>query len=211
MDFPPFYTVQDQRLGGSLLDLMEQIAARAGYEYQINGYPSRRLYRLIAEGKVDLFIGIKGVKAYDDKVLFSTMPITSIELRGYANKPLENFSGHGKRVITLAGYAYGGLRESILNNPAHSITLIETFSHASALAMLNAGRGDLLLNYSGPMNRYLGATKTRELYYQPINRLELFLIIPKSIPNAPQLLTSLEEAYRLLPPPSDSITEDANK
>lgn len=101
-------------------------------------------------------------------------------------------------MITIAGYGYGGIRESVLQVPENKITIYDTFSTESAISMLDLSRGGLLLGYAGPMDRYLEQHPVAGLQHKLVERIELFFIVSKAAPNSEQVLRSLEQAFRQL-------------
>ena len=68
---------------GVLLAPIDKLMHEAGLSYRLNGYPAKRLYRNLATGETDFFIGSKGVPEYEGKVYMSPSPINVIQLQLY--------------------------------------------------------------------------------------------------------------------------------
>ena len=83
-DFRPFYSVDSKnKLEGSLYGLMTKTMEKAGLQYTMIGYPAKRLYTQLADGRTHTFFGLKGSPIYEGKVLYSKQPLTEIRLRIY--------------------------------------------------------------------------------------------------------------------------------
>ena len=101
--FPPFYVVNpDQTASGIYLDIIEKTLQHAGLDYQLDIYPTKRLYRNLGNGETELFLGIKGSPEYDKNVLYSSTAISQIQMRIYAVGDINHYPG--KRKLILSGF-----------------------------------------------------------------------------------------------------------
>ena len=203
MDFPPFYEVVSHRpVRGVLLAPIDKLMREAGLSYRIDGYPAKRLYRNLASGESDFFIGIKGVPEYEGKVYYSPAPINIIRLQLYrlpTTRPLATLPElAGKDLIVIRGYSYAGLLTK-LQTLQPTIALHEANDHKQALLMLKAKRGDYLLDYS------LAVDYTQRSSDEPltmavlmIKELPLFLLVSKKAPHAEALMARLNRALAQL-------------
>lgn len=194
--FPPLYVVDKQQaLGGILLDLMEQSLNRAGLAYRVQGYPPKRLYFGLAEGKVDLFIGIKGNPLYDNKVIYSINPVSYIELRIYAlpGQEIPHTAAHlvSRRIAMIRGYGYGGLRPLLLSAKNKSF-VTELNTHKNALAMLQSGRIQYLLDYKKPVETTLRKYAFEDFDYYTLSKIPTYFIVSKASKNPTELMQLLE-------------------
>ncbi len=149
--FPPFYVVNENGLhSGVYLEIMLQTLEKAGLEYKVHSYPTKRLYKNLSTGITDLFLGIKGSPVYHEQVYYSKMPISHIQLRVYATGdtvlPGTKEDLVGQSVIAMRGYGYAGLINYI-SAPENNIDLKLVTSHKSSFLMLKNSRADYLLNY----------------------------------------------------------------
>ncbi len=202
LDFPPFYIVEKEKIGGEFLQVMEKIATRAGFEYQVQGYPSRRLFKLLSEGEVNFYVGIKGIETYDKDVLYSDMPVSEIRMTVFSTKTLDDINNihslKNKSVIVIAGFTYGGFRKDFLEKPENNVTLLEAIDHEAGLRMLNAHRADLMLHYWSPINAYLESYRVPGLEMKAIQILDCYIIVPKKTPQAEAVMEALTKAYLTL-------------
>ena len=203
LDFPPFYVVKaDNPPEGPYIDFLKDVLNMVGEKYRIVGYPPARLYHNLAIGKTNIWMGTKGVAAYEGKVIVSPEKITDIHLRVYAigNKPLPKSMEDlkGKTLIAIFGYNYGGVVK-YLTDPANNITLDTASTHELALRKLFGGRADYLLDYKEPVEKTLkGMSPLPDLRYSELSKIELYFNISKSTPNAEALMQKMMDAYHAL-------------
>ena len=138
--------------------MMPEIAklmAEAGLRYRVEGYPPKRLYRLLASGGAHFFIGLQHAPEYDGQVYVSPSPLNVIRLQLYrlpTTPALPQVQAlAGKSLIVIRGYSYAGTLLKLQGlEPAPMVR--ETKDHRQALMMLRAGRADYLLDYSLAVN-----------------------------------------------------------
>ena len=78
------YKGQGQTASGIYLDIIEKTLQHAGLDYQLDIYPTKRLYRNLGNGETELFLGIKGSPEYDKNVLYSSKANSKIQITIYA-------------------------------------------------------------------------------------------------------------------------------
>lgn len=197
-DMPPFYNVKNGApTGGICYDIMTKMLEKAKIPYVAQVYPAPRLYANLISGKTDVFIGIKNVPAYKDKVLYGETPVSNAELGVYSLRapPVKTkMDLIGKSVIVVRGYGYGGLID-FLKDPANKIHLFETTTHLSALKMLEGKRGDYLLDYTATINDILKDNPNPKITLSILSNIPLYLIVSKATPNGGQLLEKLMAAF----------------
>lgn len=200
LSFQPFYILEEgQEPSGIFIDYLKAALNRCNLSYSIKGYPPKRLYKYLAEGEADIFLGVKGVPELEGNVLYSNEKITQIDLRVYSRQDIipiinkEDFKG--KRVLTIRGYSYGGFIK-YLEDPVNKIVADMTNSHELAFKKLQAKRADYLLDYSAPSNKALKAVGITSIDSHSILLLDIVLIVSKKTPNAQNLLNKMEQAFK---------------
>ncbi|MBF0203167.1 MAG: transporter substrate-binding domain-containing protein, partial [Desulfamplus sp.] len=159
-NFEPFYVVEDgKEPSGLLVDYIKAALTKSNMSsYSVEGYPPKRLYMYLAEGDVDLCLGVKGVPALEGNVIYSNEKITDIDLRLYYRQETMVLKSkeelRGKRILTIRGYSYGGFIK-YLANPENNIVMDVTNGHELAFKKLQAKRADYVLDYSFPSDETL--------------------------------------------------------
>ncbi|WP_448189062.1 substrate-binding periplasmic protein [Azospirillum sp. sgz301742] len=203
VEFPPYtYTyTEDGKPKGSLIEMLEKVAADQGVAFKAESAPARRIFSGILEGEFHLFMGVKNVKDFEGATLASAAPIGKIELNAYALgeapavKTKEDLSG--KAAVVLTGYSYGGWRPW-LEDPANKVMLVEARTAEQALNLLQAGRAPVLLQYSLPMQQALAGKTLAELKATQISSLDVYFVVSKKTPDAEAVLQKLEAGYAKL-------------
>lgn len=177
-----------------LLRVAAALFAKAGIAWHGKDYPAARMFNHLQDGTAQFSILVKA-PALQGCCLSSRVPVTSSELRVYraAGKPpirsKEDLAG--KRVITIRGYSYGGLL-AFIDEPANKIANHAAVRHDIAFSMLEAGRGDYLLDYAGPAAEVLAAQPIPGVQSDLLSRQDVFLVLSRSYPDAPAVLARLE-------------------
>lgn len=199
MIFPPFYVVdKDKNISGIYLDIMVKTLQHAKIRYNLDFYPTKRLYRNLKSGKTDLYLGIKGSPEYHDHVLYSTTKVSQIQMRIYATgdtplpKTKEEINNH--KIITMRGYSYGGLI-NYFSDPKNNIEVTSTSEHRSSFLMLKEHRADYVINYKHPSNIVLRNLDIPDLKYTNFYDAKVYFIVSKALPNAEKILEIIEESY----------------
>lgn len=198
-NFQPFYVVEEgQEPSGILIEYLKAALKRSDLSYSIKGYPPKRVYNNLAEGKSDIFLGVKGVAELEGNVLYSNEKITQIDLRIYARQETKLLNTKeelkGQKIITIRGYSYGGFIK-YLEDPANDIKLDISNSHELAFKMLQGKRADYLLDYSAPAETTLKSVIIPGIQNHSLSLLDVFLIVSKKTPEAPTLLKKVEQAF----------------
>jgi polar amino acid transport system substrate-binding protein len=202
LHFPPYYVLSPNKpVTGIYADLSRKVLEEAGFSYSITGYPPTRFYEQLGDGTTDMFIGIKGAKAIEGKVTYSETILNGLELRAYswpgsmlASKKEDLL---GKKVIIIRGFGYGGLIK-YLKSPKTDIDLIETNYHENSFRMLQAGRGDYLLNYKEPAEEVATKLPIDNLVFGTIYHLPAYFILNNNTINRDQVMKRLEDAFKRL-------------
>lgn len=198
VEFPPYSYTEGGIGRGDLLELFDKIAKEAGLAYVAEAAPAQRLVQGIADGDYNVILAAKSTPTPADAAVVSAAPIARIELNAYAIGAAPSVpdqkSLSGKSVVVLAGYAYEGWR-AWLDDDANKVTLVEARTAEQALALLEAGRGEVLLHYAPPIDRALAAKPTPEVKAAPVAAQELHLVVSSKTPDAAAVLAKLEAGY----------------
>ena len=177
-----------------LLDFTTVLLARAGLSWHGRGYPAARMFARLRAG-TDLFSVLVKSPALAACCLLSRKPVAATELRVYRKAGTPPVGRRedliGKTVITIRGYSYGGLLEFI-SQPHNRVVHSATARHESAFAMLEAGRGDYLLDYPGPADEVLAGHPVAGLESDLLQRLDVHLVLSRGYPDAPAVMARLE-------------------
>ncbi|MBF0572703.1 MAG: transporter substrate-binding domain-containing protein [Desulfamplus sp.] len=198
-NFQPFYVVEDgKEPSGIFVDYIKAIFERANIKYIVKGYPAKRAYKNLGEGKSNIFLGVKGVPELEGNVLYGNEKITQIDLRVYTRqetpvlKTKEELKG--KKILIIRGYSYGGFIK-YLEDPANKIELDITDGHELAFKKLQGKRADYLLDYSAPAETTLKSVIVPGVQNHSISILDIFMILSNKTPDAENLLKKLEQAF----------------
>ncbi len=203
VDFPPYAIIEKSgKFSGIMVELLEKVMKKAGITYQVTPFPQKRLFKNLATGDTDIYMGIKGVPVYEGKVLFSDLAVSDIDLRVYCMKGTPSVETRdqlkGKNLIVIMGYGYGGLIR-YLEDPANQIKLDPTPTHVLAFRKLKAKRADYVLDYRRPASMAIKEEGMEDaVAYHSIAKLNIYFIVSKKTPDAQQLMKRMEEAYLAL-------------
>ena len=177
-----------------LLRLAAAMFEKAGIPWHSRRYPAARMFNYLNDGTAEFSMLVKA-PGLADCCLLSSAPVAGTELRVYSmpNKPAIKTKEDliGKRVITIRGYSYSDLL-SFLSDPANNITNNAAIKHDAAFAMLEAGRGDYLLDYTGPAYEVLKTHPIPGIRYTALSRLDVYLVLAKAYPDAKNVMARLE-------------------
>lgn len=204
LNFPPYFIIKENNeLQGSLYIVLKKVLENANVKYTAQGFPPSRLYNNLKTGKTHIWIGLKGVKKYDEMVLYSKVSPETIDVRVYTNElvnPLKNIDElKGKKVISIRGYHYGGFIK-YLKNPVNKIKLHPTNDHIQAFKMLLAHRANYLIDYKQPAKWTFkkSSLPQKNIRHRSIKKTRVFFIVSKKTPNAKDLMKKIEGSYNQL-------------
>ncbi|OAN44087.1 amino acid ABC transporter [Paramagnetospirillum marisnigri] len=177
-----------------LLRLAAAMFDKAGIPWHAKRYPAARMFNYLNDGTAE-FSMLVNAPSLKECCLLSRSPVASTDLRVYhlpGKPPVKTKEDLiGKRIITIRGYSYGGLL-SFISDPANNISNNTAIKHETAFSMLEAGRGDYLLDYTGPALEVLSARPIPGVQYETLSRLDVFLVLAKSYPDAQAVMNRLE-------------------
>lgn len=163
-------------------------------------YPAARLFAKLREGSTQFSILVRA-PALQEYCLFSRQPVFSTTLNLYRignTPPISQVADiAGKRLIVIRGYSYGGLQKLLTDASTGTVTEVAG-THRAAFDMLAAGRAPYLLDYASAADHILSEQPINGLQSTPIERLDIFLVLNKSLPNAERLMSRLEEIVRTI-------------
>ncbi|WP_239988603.1 amino acid ABC transporter [Paramagnetospirillum kuznetsovii] len=183
-----------------LLRLAAVMFEKAGIPWHGKRYPAARMFNYLSDGTAE-FSMLVDAPVLKECCLMGKAPVAATELRVYrmSGKPMIKSKEDlvGKKVITIRGYSYGGLL-NFLSDPVNAVTNNTAIKHEAAFAMLEAGRGDYLLDYTGPAVEVLTGRPITGVQYDVLSKLEVYLVLAKSYPNAAAVLSRLESIVQSL-------------
>lgn len=177
-----------------LLKAADAIFARAGIPWQAHPYPAARMFETLRNGTANFSMLVKS-PALEQCCVVGRKPVAGTELRVYhgVGKPAIRSRDdlRGKSVILIRGYSYGGLLAQ-LTAPDSGVAVQSAVSHQVAFDMLERGRADYLLDYSGPAREILAARPGLDLRHETLERLDVYLVLWRGYPNAEATMARLE-------------------
>jgi polar amino acid transport system substrate-binding protein len=193
-EFPPLsFTNKHGEPDGYLVHLSAALFARAGISSHVRIYPAPRLFDNMANGSLDFSMLVHN-QVLDACCLFSKQAVVREDLRVYHlnGKPLIHDKTElvGKKVITIQGYSYAGLI-NFIKDPKNNIINEVAPTHEAAFTMLDVGRADYVLDYAGPATSGLAAHPVKNLRFEVIDYLDIYLVLSKTYPDAEHLLARL--------------------
>jgi len=200
---PPFaYTDEHGQAAGHYVRFLKEMFKRAGMPWRATAYPAPRLMYNLEQGDAVNFSVLVYNPKLDACCIWGQLPVWYDELKVYhiGDKAPIRRKGelNGKEIITLSGFAYGGLI-TYINDPANHIRTQPAGSHEAAFEMLEAGRADYLLNYASPSEyQVLSKRKIANLKSETIEVVNRYFVISKSYPDAARMLERLEAIYRAM-------------
>lgn len=193
-EFPPLsFTNVHGEPDGYLVNLSDTLFARAGIKSHVRIYPAPRLFENMANGSLDFSMLVHN-HVLDACCLFSRQAVAREYLRVYhinGKPPIHDKNKlAGKKIITIQGYSYAGLI-NFIKDPKNNITNEVAPSHEAAFTMLDAGRADYVIDYAGPATSGLAAHPVKDLRFEVIDYLDIYLVLAKSYPDAEHVLDRL--------------------
>ena len=180
--------------------LAEVLMERAGIPMRAVAYPATRMFNNLQNGTTSFSILVKAT-ALEGCCLLSRQPVYSTELNVYfiGDKPPVKSKEDliGKSVITIRGYSYAGLLKYI-SDPANKVTNETAGTHRAAFEMLRAGRADYVIDYASAAGDILAESPIDRLRTNPIDKLDIHLVLAKTYPGAEKLMVRLEEIVKTL-------------
>lgn len=196
LHIPPLAEVRSPtNTSGPLINYMHRLLQSAGLAYRMEGFPARRLYRNLAAGESQFWVGVKNVPEYEGKVLYSEQPVYSLHLRLYrlpGTPEIRQLSAlQTQRLIVIRGYSYGGLLEPLKQRPM-GLQWKDANTNYKALEMLQLRRGDYLLSYAEPIEPLL-RQRPQRLEHEVLQELPMYLVLSRTTPHAESLMARLNQ------------------
>ena len=205
VEFPPYtFTNKYYRPDGLIVNRIITAIERAGYTWDAESFPGKRLFRNIARGYTDIFIGIKGIPMLRTTTYTGRIPIGKIEMRIYYignKKPIfKKEDLKGKSVILVRGYGYtdGKLQSwtNYIKDRDNKIIYEEARGNLNAFEKLKARRAAYLLEYKLPALQTLKKIYIPNLKYNTIHSANIYIIISKKTKNARIVLKKIQREFR---------------
>ena len=190
------------KLKNPLVCIADYIFKQADIPWHPADYPAARLFKNLRTGASNFSILVNASAALKGCCLLSKKPVAAVDLRVFRkrNSPpiTSRIDLNGKRIIAIHGYSYGGIAKYV-KDPVNLVQLNEARNHESAFAMLEAGRGDYVIDYAEPARETLAISGIKNVASESISRKDVFLVLNKNYPNARQVMKKLEKAAASIP------------
>lgn len=177
-----------------LIDIASALFHEAKIPWKSKQLPVSRMFQELDNQTSDFSILIKSPQILECCVT-SEQPVFKEELRVYHRPISQTISSvndlAGKSIITIQGYSYGYLHR-FLANDVNKLTIYTAPTHASAFAMLKAGRADYLIDYRGASIEALSNNPMPYIMFDVLENFDLYLVLSKNHPNALALIKRLE-------------------
>ncbi|MGB1237493.1 MAG: substrate-binding periplasmic protein [Pseudomonadales bacterium] len=202
IEFPPVFSTDLQgRPVGTLIDLTRRVLERAELSYSMHSYPTKRMIKYLIDGRVDLWVGLSTIPAFEGNTLVGDSEVEQITLQAFSlgnASPIKKREDlRGKNILILRGYSYGGW-VSYIKNPANEISYTEVDTHAQGFKALRLKRAQFLLGYRGPAQKTLAKAPVYNLVAQTISAFSVRFVVSAKATAPQQLLDKLETAFKSL-------------
>ena len=178
----------------------QALMERAGIRWHAASYPASRLFNNLQNGTTSFSILVRA-PSLETCCIFSQQPVYSTELSAYSlggKPPISSRADlAGKHIIVIRGYSYAGLA-AFIADPANRIESETAGTHKAAFEMLAAGRADYVVDYASAAGEILAGSPIKNLQSNPIDRLDIYLVLSKTYPDANKLMVRLEEIIKTL-------------
>lgn len=200
VEFPPFkYADEDGKASGPWVEMTEKVAAEAGYRVDWIHLPIARVYLYLKTGEIDFWPGVAGIPDIQDGVLESTVTPIRVELFAFHRRSVEPPDSlqalQGQPLILINGFSYLGALQSLTLDKDD---LAYAPDHASALRMLELGRGKYILDYDEPVQAVKPEFPGLALTGTPMSTARGAFIVSRAHPDAETIVTDFDRAYRRL-------------
>ncbi len=122
------FTNAEDKPDGILIAMADKVLSRLDYGWEAHSYPAKRLAKSMANGQIDLWIGLSTLPEFEGTTYVSKTIVTKLFLNAYTignNPPIHSSADlFNKTIIILRGYSYGGWI-TIIKEPANRIDFIE--------------------------------------------------------------------------------------
>lgn len=178
-----------------MIRLAQALMRKAGLPLRATPYPASRLFRNLHDGATNFSILVRGA-SLETCCILSRKPVYGTDLNVYfiGDKPpvkrKEDLAG--KDIVTIHGYSYAGLLNYI-QDPANKINSQPAATHKAAFEMLKAQRSDYVVDYATAADDILYESPIWNLHSNSIDRLDIYLVLAKSYPDAEALMRRLED------------------
>ncbi|XOZ32620.1 substrate-binding periplasmic protein [Halomonadaceae bacterium KBTZ08] len=198
IEFPPLsYTTNQGTPAGRHLNAANRLARAAGYEIEWRGLPIDRIYLYLREGRLDLWLGSKGVPTLAEWTLEPAFSLPPVHLNAYhmrGTQPVSDITDlKGKHLILIRGYTY---RERLEPATQAETTQVDHAStHRAGLRMLKAGRGDYLLDFEAPVTQTLQEVSVPGITPSPLTQWGTTLVFSRKTRAVRAIVRDFEQTW----------------
>jgi ABC-type amino acid transport substrate-binding protein len=200
--FPPFvHSDAEGRPIGTLVTLFTRMTRHLGVPATISEFPTQRARAMLIAGEADVMLTNNAAPELQGHILSSPEPIDRIVVKAFTLPGAPPIGGledlRGRTIVMQQRFTYGGIRQR-LTDPSSAARLVgDAPDSASALRMLLAGRGEVLLQYDSVMAAAMAAAKpTVRPIGAILSLLPIHINVSRRSPDAAGLLDRLIAAHR---------------
>lgn len=183
------------------ISVAKVLFGRANVDWRASLLPIRRMFSALESGKANFAYFVKNERS-ESCCVMSKKPAFFMELGVYqaiGSRPFTKLEDlKNKRVIVIESYQYG-LVGQFVNDKKNNITLYTAAEHMTALSMLVAARADYLLDYRVATTGIYEEAIKQNIAYVVLRKIELYMLLSKSYPNAKAVMRRLERIYHTIP------------
>lgn len=183
-------------LENPLLKFSEAVFTELNIPWTAKPFPANRMFERLETGRSNFSILVQASRL-KESCIFSSKPVTFSELRVYRKKtvsPINTIEDFRKKsVILIRGYSYGKIG-AYLRNTSNGVATYEAPKHEAAFKMLNFGRAEYLLDYSGPSEEVLSQYPIEGVTHDLMTRLNVYFVLSRHYPNAEEMMIRFERA-----------------
>lgn len=181
---------------GYVIDLITAAMTRMNKPFTISEYPIKRMYQLMASGKLDICVKIHADGQALETTIPGVIPIAGIRLNLYARgpDPVESvWHLFNTEIISITGYQYRGLRNQLAASQRR-IRFLDVPNPKNAFAMLQMGRSSYLLGYEQAARRIIPTLDIPDLTTIPVGDFPLHLFVSSELEGGEGILRQIEDA-----------------
>lgn len=164
-NFPPdfFATPDNKQCGGPAFDQLKRLLQELGYHLKAVCIPPARLYKELADGKVDMIVNIKSTKALPEHLRVIEPPFSLLELTLYQHKSRSQ-APNDLSIAAIRAFDYHGKRAELMRQQFEFVDMPDA---TAAIDLFLHERTRYLLTYDGPFQARLA--QIRQLPFQTLS------------------------------------------
>ncbi|MEQ6885707.1 transporter substrate-binding domain-containing protein [Salicola sp. Rm-C-2C1-2] len=182
IEFPPLtYTNEQGAPAGLHIETTNRLAQKAGYKIDWRSLPIDRIFLYLQKGNLDVWLGAQDVPMLAEWTREPGFSFGQIRLNAYHKETTEPVSAipdlRGKHLIMIRGYTYLDRLDDVVEAAETQVDHAST--HRAGLRMLQADRGDYLLDFEAPVTQALETLSLPAITDSPLTGWNTTLVFSK--------------------------------